>query len=192
MGGPTYKSGTEVLYKNTAHGTLERARISEVHLDDVEPYYSIRLLDEGREKQTDDSRLFALEDGAERRLAERGGTSTEGGGRPVQTEQNRGVQKFVPPLYKAGMNVFYKNIAYGTIDPARIVEVHLDDVEPYYSIRLAGDGREKQTDDSRIILAFNDGEAEEREPFASSMEEGDSVDDGSMVCCIRLLARFFC
>eukprot|EP00585_Thalassiosira_rotula_P017064 CAMPEP_0196190874 /NCGR_PEP_ID=MMETSP0911-20130528/47159_1 /TAXON_ID=49265 /ORGANISM="Thalassiosira rotula, Strain GSO102" /LENGTH=100 /DNA_ID=CAMNT_0041462815 /DNA_START=63 /DNA_END=362 /DNA_ORIENTATION=- len=64
---PPYKSGMEILYKNTAHGTIEPARISEVHLDDIEPYYSIRLINDGgsREKQTDNAHIMLTLNGVE-------------------------------------------------------------------------------------------------------------------------------
>ena len=57
----------------------------------------------------------------------------------------------LPLIHKAGTEVLYKNKTEGVLQPALVVEVHLDDVQPYYTIRLKDDGREKQTDDSRLL-----------------------------------------
>ena len=73
------------------------------------------------------------------------------------------------------MNVFYKNTAYGTIQSARISEVHPDDAEPYYSIRLMDDSREKQTDNAHVRLILKEG------------GEDDSDEEGMTACCISCL-----
>eukprot|EP00578_Thalassiosira_sp_NH16_P028938 CAMPEP_0181095278 /NCGR_PEP_ID=MMETSP1071-20121207/10434_1 /TAXON_ID=35127 /ORGANISM="Thalassiosira sp., Strain NH16" /LENGTH=338 /DNA_ID=CAMNT_0023177649 /DNA_START=102 /DNA_END=1118 /DNA_ORIENTATION=- len=53
----TYSKGSSVYYKNAATNTKVPAIILDVHLDDLlEPYYSIRM-DDGHEKQTDNSHL---------------------------------------------------------------------------------------------------------------------------------------
>lgn len=206
---PPYKSGMDVLYKNTAHGTIEPARISEVHLDDIEPYYSIRLInDNGREKQTDSSHIISnIEKGnADDKDPEEGccssiSTEDDCSASTNKTEKNNesaGVDKQqiirTAPLYKSGMNVYYKNTTHGTIEPARISGVHLDDIQPYYSIRLVYDGREKQTDHAHIMLTLNGVECcnnfdndhvrnnermGEREPLATTRrEDHDSEKEG--------------
>lgn len=173
MASPPYEAGMEVLYKNAASGAVEPALIAEVHLDDVEPYYSILLVNDGREKQTDDSRIVAARGADERCAGEEGGVGTEraeaeagevaeaGADGPTENlvcdlkaEKNDSVKAIDRTPYKSGMEVFYRNISHGTVEPARIAEVHLDDAEPYYSILLAC-GREKQTDDSRIMLSLD-------------------------------------
>ena len=55
-----YAKGQLVFYSST-HRTLEKGHILEVHSEDMlEPCYTIRLLKDGREKQTDDSRIVSL------------------------------------------------------------------------------------------------------------------------------------
>ena len=62
--------------------------------------------------------------------------------------------KFVP-LYMAGKDILYKNALEGVLQPTCIVKVHLDDIEPYYTITIARDNgrREKQTDNTQLRLA---------------------------------------
>jgi hypothetical protein len=60
------------------------------------------------------------------------------------------------PLYKASMDVCYRND--NEIQECKILTVHHDDLlEPYYIIRLL-DGKEKQTDNTHIMLKLQDGE----------------------------------
>ena len=80
------------------------------------------------------------------------------------------------PSYKAGMDVFYKNSNLGTVQQARILDVHLDDeLVPYYSIRLLDDGREKQTDDAHLRLSLHDDA-----PKGMEGAENDGVDGCSV------------
>lgn len=56
----TFTKGQTVFYK-TAQGIAVEAHILEVHVDDLlVPYYTIRLLSDGREKQTEGARLSTL------------------------------------------------------------------------------------------------------------------------------------
>lgn len=58
----TFTKGQTVFYKS-AQGIAEEALILEVHVDDLlVPYYTIRLLSSGREKQTDGARISTLSD----------------------------------------------------------------------------------------------------------------------------------
>ncbi|KAL7469808.1 hypothetical protein ACHAXS_010056 [Conticribra weissflogii] len=68
-----YRTGQSVFYKRKqnpeSHDTgdneafLEEATIVGVHFDDsLEPYYTIRMTDDGREKQTDDAHLSETDD----------------------------------------------------------------------------------------------------------------------------------
>ena len=57
---PSFRKGQTVFYK-TAQGIAVEALILEVHVDDLlVPYYTIRLLSDGREKQTEGARLSTL------------------------------------------------------------------------------------------------------------------------------------
>lgn len=87
----------------------------------------------------------------------------------VQAKTESGGTKTVP-LYEAGMAVDYTNAA-GTIR-AEILDVHLDDLmEPYYSIRLK-DGREKQTDNSHIMLIdLNDNDGKDVQNEKEGIED---------------------
>ncbi len=59
------------------------------------------------------------------------------------------------PLYKAGMDVCYRNE--NEIQECKILTVHHNDLlEPYYTVRLL-DGKEKQTDNIHIMLRLQDG-----------------------------------
>jgi hypothetical protein len=59
------------------------------------------------------------------------------------------------PLYKAGMDVCYRND--NEIQECKILTVHLDDLlEPYYTVRLLN-GKEKQTENTHIMLRLQDG-----------------------------------
>ncbi len=54
------------------------------------------------------------------------------------------------PLYKAGMDVCYRND--NDIQEFKILTVHHDDpLEPYYTVRML-DGKEKQTDNTISCL----------------------------------------
>lgn len=53
-----HEKGSKVLYKSRG-SLLEEALIQAVHFDDVlEPYYTIRIVKDGREKQTDDAHII--------------------------------------------------------------------------------------------------------------------------------------
>ena len=57
-----FTKGQSVFYKS-AQGIAEEALILEMHVDDLlVPYYTIRLLSSGREKQTDGARISTLSD----------------------------------------------------------------------------------------------------------------------------------
>lgn len=99
-----YRKGQSVFYKrkrNTeSHETgendalLEEATIVGVHFDDVlEPYYTIRMTENGREKQTDDAHLFEKDDHFE-----------TDGGRCIQTVRSleviKNLQHYRPPQSK--------------------------------------------------------------------------------------------
>ena len=59
------------------------------------------------------------------------------------------------PLYKASMDVCYRN--YNEIQECKILTVHLNDLlEPCYTVRLL-DRKEKQTDNTHIMLRLQDG-----------------------------------
>ncbi len=59
------------------------------------------------------------------------------------------------PLYKAGMDVCYRND--NEIKECKILTVHLNDLlEPYYTVRFL-DGQEKQTENTHIMLRLQDG-----------------------------------
>ena len=169
----------------------------EVHLDDVQPYYTIRLKDDDREKQTDDSwlrtmsLLFEREEfdstNAEKIITCNARTTTTPAIEMIRITTQSGTAKFVP-LYKAGTNVLYKNTAQGALQPARIVKVHLDDIEPYYTIKIAGDnngGREKQTDNARLRLAaatlLEEEEEEEDEDELSVLTEKGANDEDQLL-----------
>jgi len=69
---------------------------------------------------------------------------------PLLHSDNLSIVQGRDTLHKKGMNVFYKSS--GTTMSARILDVHMDDLlEPYYTIQFK-DGREKQTDNSHIML----------------------------------------
>jgi len=78
----------------------------------------------------------------------------------VEAKTEDGGTKIVPK-YAVETKLYYKN-AQG-IQKATILDSHLDDLlDPYYSIRLE-DGREKQTDNSHLMLTLPVGmDAEER------------------------------
>jgi hypothetical protein len=58
------------------------------------------------------------------------------------------------PLYKAGMDVCYRND--NEIQECKILTVHHDNLlEPHYTVRLL-DGKEKQTDNTHIMLRLQD------------------------------------
>ncbi len=58
------------------------------------------------------------------------------------------------PLHKAGMDVCYRND--NEIQECKILTVHHDNLmEPYYTVRLL-DGKEKQTDNTHIMLRLQD------------------------------------
>lgn len=78
------------------------------------------------------------------------------------------------PPYAKGATVYYKDSATNAQTRAVILGVHLDDsLEPYYTIRLAGDGREKQTDGAHLRGA--DGDECDNEGQGG---EGDNQRDG--------------
>lgn len=55
---PLYPKGMTVYYKNASLDTKTPATIVDVHMDDLlEPYYTIKFKEDGREKQTDNSHL---------------------------------------------------------------------------------------------------------------------------------------
>jgi hypothetical protein len=59
------------------------------------------------------------------------------------------------PLYEAGMDVCYRNG--NEIQECQILTVHLNNLlEPYYTVRLL-DGKEKQTENTHIMLRLQDG-----------------------------------
>ncbi len=72
----------------------------------------------------------------------------------VQAKTEDGNWRTVP-LYKAGMDVCYRND--NDVQECKILTVHHDDLlEPYYTVRLL-DGKEKQTDNTHIMLRLQDG-----------------------------------
>ncbi len=59
------------------------------------------------------------------------------------------------PLYEARMDVCYRND--NEIQECKILSVHYDNLlEPYYTVRLL-DGKEKQTENTHIMLRLQDG-----------------------------------
>ena len=63
------------------------------------------------------------------------------------------------PKYKKGQLILYKSHCQGRSaeEEACILDVHADDLlEPYYTIRLVNNGKEKQTDNDHIILRSDD------------------------------------
>jgi hypothetical protein len=74
--------------------------------------------------------------------------------RMVQAKTENGNWRTVP-LYEASMVVCYRND--NEIQECKILTVHHDDLlEPYYTVRLL-DRKEKQTDNTHIILRLQDG-----------------------------------
>ncbi len=74
--------------------------------------------------------------------------------RMVQAKTEDGNWRTVP-LYKAGMDVCYRND--NEIQECKFLTVHHDNLlEPYYTVRLL-DGKEKQTDKTHIMLRLQDG-----------------------------------
>mmetsp|Transcript_6355 Transcript_6355/g.11325 ORF Transcript_6355/g.11325 Transcript_6355/m.11325 type:complete len:150 (-) Transcript_6355:51-500(-) len=108
----------------------------------------------------------------------------------IEVKTEHGNVKMVP-LYKSGIDIYYKNTAHGTVEPACISEVHLDDIEPYYSIRLKGDGREKQTDNDHIMLTMNEEKGEDEEGCSIATEKAEdkiNEEDGMKFCCVDCFA----
>ncbi len=59
------------------------------------------------------------------------------------------------PLYEAGIYVYYRND--NEIQECKILNVHYNDLlEPYYTVRLL-DGKEKQTENTHIMLRLQVG-----------------------------------
>jgi len=62
------------------------------------------------------------------------------------------------PIYKENTKLYYKQGGSNvSLIPVQIIKVHLDDIEPYYTIRLLNDDsgnncREKQTDNDHLTL----------------------------------------
>jgi hypothetical protein len=74
--------------------------------------------------------------------------------RMVQAKTEDGNWRTVP-LYKAGMDVCYRND--NDIQECKILTVHHDNpLELYYTLRLL-DGKMKQTDNTHIMLRLQDG-----------------------------------
>jgi hypothetical protein len=74
--------------------------------------------------------------------------------RMVQAKTEDGNRKTLP-LYKAGMDVCYRND--NEIQECKILTVHHDDLlEPYYTVKLL-DGKQKQTENTHIMLRLQDG-----------------------------------
>jgi hypothetical protein len=74
--------------------------------------------------------------------------------RMVQAKTEDGNWRTVP-LYEAGMDVCYRND--NEIQECKILSVHYDNLfEPYYTVRLL-DGKEKQTENTHIMLRLQDG-----------------------------------
>jgi hypothetical protein len=74
--------------------------------------------------------------------------------RMVQTKTEDGNWRTVP-LYKAGIDDCYRND--NEIQECKILSVHYNDLlEPYYTVRLL-DGKEKQTENTHIMLRLQDG-----------------------------------
>ncbi len=72
----------------------------------------------------------------------------------VQAKTEDGNWRTVP-LYEAGMDVCYWN--YNEVQEYKILTVDHDNLlEPYYTVRLL-DGKEKQTDNTHIMLRLQDG-----------------------------------
>jgi hypothetical protein len=72
----------------------------------------------------------------------------------VQAKTEDGNWRTVP-LYKAGMDVCYRND--NELQECKILTVHHNNLlEPYYTVRLL-DGKEKQTDNTHIMLRLQDG-----------------------------------
>ena len=55
----TFRTNQRVYYRD-AHGRRHRAKVLVVHLDDVQPYYTVRLYRDARELQTVADRLRAI------------------------------------------------------------------------------------------------------------------------------------
>ena len=80
------------------------------------------------------------------------------------------------PIYKQNTKLYYKQGGSNvSLVPVQIIKVHLDDIEPYYTIRLLDDDssnncREKQTDNDHLTL----------DKPISNDEFGDSSSDEEM------------
>ena len=104
-------------------------------------------------------------------------TSSSNNNNAVNTIQIKNKQY---KIYKQNTKLYYKQGGSSTsLVPVQIIKVHLDDIEPYYTIRLLGNEsgnncREKQTDNDHLTLdkpilndefggsSSSDGEEEER------------------------------
>jgi hypothetical protein len=74
--------------------------------------------------------------------------------RMVQAKTEDGNWRTVP-LYDAGMDVCYRND--NEIQECKILSLHYDNLlEPYYTVRLL-DRKEKQTENTHIMLRLQDG-----------------------------------
>jgi hypothetical protein len=121
-----FTEGQLVCYRRI-DGT-EKAKILKVHLDDdLEPFYTIRLLKSGREKQTDLAHLKVFK----------------------AQEQAKASAQALQINYFEGQFVSHKSK--GSKKKAQILKVHMDDdLTPYYTIRLTDSGKEKQTDNDHL------------------------------------------
>ena len=52
----TFEENEQVVYTDS-EGVEKKATVLKVHLEDVDPYYTIRLWDTGKERQTQSERL---------------------------------------------------------------------------------------------------------------------------------------
>merc|ERR1719293_562947 len=79
-----------------------------------------------------------------RRVSETGTARDEPAFRVVECKTSSGGTKRVP-MYTKGMEVYYKSTM-APLQGATVIDVHQDHLlEPYYTIRMVEDGREKQT-----------------------------------------------
>ncbi|CAJ1939231.1 unnamed protein product [Cylindrotheca closterium] len=148
-----YAKNDEVLYVSS-NGDNEKATILKVHLDDqLVPFYDIRLLSSGREKQTDNAHLAALPPPKRERKSIKSSTENKPQrrsslGNMASVRSSKSVKPRM--TYAENDKVVYVSSS-GDSENATILKVHLDDqLVPFYDIRLHSSDREKQTDDAHL------------------------------------------
>ena len=137
--------------------------VVEVHYDDIPPYYTVRMSSDGMERATVRSRLVTLEDYDA--YAEAAGTKAEGvadGLIALQTatrerDGHHDGHLTAPPELSSRRSSQLSPLQLGDMCWHRVakvvchvVEIHYDDVPPYYTVKMPTDGSERATVRSRL------------------------------------------